>query len=89
MEVISEKSEDNTFLGTVNASADTVSSIASPWVVDITLNRHVVQFKIDTGADVTVSGETEYNEAQDGPLQSPKTTLSGPSQTPLEVLNKS
>ena len=59
-----------------------------PWVVDLTLNGHPVQFKIDTGADVTVIGETDYKEARDGPLQSSKPTLSGPSQTPLEVLGK-
>ena len=45
---------------------------------------------IDTGADVTVHviGETDYNEARDGPLQSSKHTSSDPSQTPLEVLGK-
>ena len=85
---INKESEDDMFLGTVNASADTVSSTGSPWVVDLTLNGHPVQFKIDTGADVTVIGETEYNKARDGELQSSKTTLSGASQTPLEVLGK-
>ena len=30
----------------------------------------------------------QNNGARDGPLQSSKTTLSGPSQTPLEVLGK-
>ena len=88
MGTINKESEDDIFLGTVNASADTVSSTGSPWVVDLTLNGHPVQFKIDTGADATVIGETDYNEARDGPLQSSKTTLSGPSQTPLEVLGK-
>ena len=58
------------------------------YVVDLNLNVHSVQFKIDTGADITVIGETEYNEARDGLLQSSKTTLSGPNQTPLEVLGK-
>lgn len=47
-----------------------------------------MQFKIDIGADVIVIGETDYNQVQDGPLQSSKTTLSGPSQMPLEVLGK-
>ena len=58
------------------------------YIVDLTLNGYLVQFKIDTGADITVIRETEYNGAQDGPLQSSKTTLNGPSQTPLEVLGK-
>ena len=43
---------------------------------------------IDTGADVAVISETDYNKAWDGLLQSNKTTLSAPSQTPLEVLGK-
>ena len=55
---------------------------------NLTLNGHPVQFKIDTGADVTVTGETDHNEAQHGPLQSSRTTLGGPSQMPLEVLGK-
>ena len=42
------------------------------YIVDLTLNGHSVQFKIDTGADVTVIRETEYNEVRDGPLQSSK-----------------
>lgn len=79
---------DDIFLGTVNASADTVSMTGSPWVIDLTLNGQSVQFKIDTRADITVIGEADYNQVRDGPLQSSKTTLSGPSQMPLEVLGK-
>ena len=56
---INRESEDDISLGTVNASADTVSSTESPWVINLTLNGHPVQFKIDTGADVTVIGETD------------------------------
>ena len=68
MGTINRESEDDIFLGTVNASADTVSSTGSPWVINLTLNGHSVQFKIDTGADVTVIEETDYNEARDRPL---------------------
>ena len=67
---INNKSEDDIFLGTVNASGDTVSSTGSPWVVDLSLNGHPVQFKVHTRADVTVIEETDYNKAGDGPLQS-------------------
>ena len=83
-----ERGEDDIFLGTVYASADAVSMTGSPWVIDLTLNGRPVQFKIDTGADVTVIGETDYNQVRDGQLQNSKTTLSGPSQRPLEVLGK-
>ena len=63
------------------ASADAVSMTGSPWVIDLTLNGRPVQFKIDTGADVTVIGETDYNQVRDGQLQNSKTTLSGPRST--------
>ena len=39
--------------------------------MNLTLNRHPVQFKIDTGADVTVIGEIDYNEAQDDHYEVP------------------
>ena len=53
-----EREEGDIFLGTVNASADTVSVTVSPWVIDLTLNGQPLQFKIDTGADVTAIEET-------------------------------
>ena len=53
---INRESEDDIFLGTVNASADTVSSKGSPWVINLTLNGHPVQFKIDTGANASYWG---------------------------------
>ena len=59
MGTINRESENDIFLGTVNSSADTVSSKGSLWVINLTLNGHPVQFKIDTGADVTVIGETD------------------------------
>ena len=79
------ESKEEVFLGTVHASADSVSSTGSPWVVDLTLHGCLVQFKIDTGADVTVIGESDYDQCRDGPLQSCGTTLSGPSQNQLVV----
>jgi len=50
-----------------------------------TLNNRHLNFKIDTGADVTVISEEEYCEQNDGPLQPTDRVLSGPSQHPLEV----
>ena len=51
---IEMEEDDDIFLGTVNVSADAVSMTGSPWVIDLTLNGQSVQFKIDTGADITV-----------------------------------
>ena len=55
------ESKEEVFLGIVHASVDAVSSTGSPWVVDLTLSGHLVQFKIDTGADITVIGESDYD----------------------------
>jgi len=49
------------------------------------LNNRRLNFKIDTGADVTVISEEEYCEKIDGPLQPTDRALSGPSQHLLEV----
>ena len=77
LETINKENEDGIFLGTVNASAYMVSLTGSPWVVDLTLNGHSVllQFKLDTGANINIIGEIDYNEAQNDPLQSSKTIL--------------
>ena len=85
---IDVESKEEIYFGTVHASADAISSTGSPWVVDLTLNGHLVQFKIDTGADVIVIGESDYDQGWDGPLQSCGTTLSGPSQNQLVVVGK-
>ena len=58
---IDVESKEEVFLGIVHASVDAVSSTGSPWVVDLTLSGHLVQFKIDTGADITVIGESDYD----------------------------
>ena len=55
---------------------------SNPWVTELTLSG---QFKIDTGADVTVIPNTEYSRSRDGPL-SP--ALSGPGQHVLKVQGK-
>ena len=87
LETINKENEDGIFLGTVHASAYMVSLTGSPWVVDLTLNGHSVllQFKLDSGANIKIIEEIDYNEARDGPLQSSKTILSSPSQMPPEV----
>lgn len=54
----------------------------------ITLNNEDIEFQIDTGADVTVTTERDYNAIRDGPLAPPKRSLSGPSRQTLDVLGK-
>ena len=69
----------NSFLGMIHGSQD------SPWVINLLLNGQTIQFKIDTGADVTVIPDTEYSRSRDGPLSPPDRTLSGPGQHVLKV----
>ena len=44
-----------------------------------------IEFKIDTGADVTVISEQEYLSKQDGPLRRINRVFSGPSQQMLDA----
>ena len=46
---------------------------------DSELNKQAITFKIDTGADVTVISEADYNEDKDGSLSTYNKQLSGPS----------
>ena len=49
------------------------------------LNRRMIKFKIDTGADVTVIPLTTYDLYYDGPLHCTKMPLVGPGQNELKV----
>ena len=68
--------EGDAFLGTI----DTVTDSTKSWTTDILLNGQMLQFKVDTGADVTVIPVKSYSEIRDGPLSLPDKTLSGPTQ---------
>ena len=57
-----------------------LSSTNAPWTTNLELNGRNIEFKIDTGADVTVISEQEYLSKQDGPLTQTNRVLSGPSQ---------
>ena len=60
-----------------------------PWVMDIQLNGELNEFKIDTGADVTVMiPVATYKASRDKRLQPAGRILYGPSQHPMLVLGK-
>ncbi len=80
--VTEEDSEDDSFLGVIHVDTATVSQ---EWTIPVTLNR---EFKIDTGADVTVIPETVYEKERDGPMSRVEIRLSGASQHPLHVCGK-
>ena len=66
IEEIAEDSEEEAFLGTVSANAVGANA---PWLVKAKLNGADIEFKVDTGADVTVIPEQLYSTARDGELQ--------------------
>ena len=86
---VSIENTDYEFLGTITSSqVDTAEAEEKPWMVHLHMNNHLMEVKIDLGADVTVIAETDYLDTQDGPLQMASTVLRGPNSTPLTVIGK-
>ena len=82
-----EDVEDDLFVGMVEepeplAVPNIISGI-DPWTVDIFLNEYPIEFQIDTGADVTVISEDQYQKLKMPGLQPPSKSLVGPSQDKL------
>ena len=73
------------FLGTVDA--DTVNT-SKPWTVVLQLNNRALEFKVDTGADVTVIPENAYLPRKDGELEPASIPLNRPTGEPLEVCRR-
>ena len=95
MDDISDNNSDVTsstgelsFLDTVSSEVSFVHGGSQPWTVVLGLNSSQTEFKIDTGADVTVVPEHVYKESRDGPLSSSDRILRGPSKCSLQVLGK-
>ena len=84
-EVQASDDSENEFLGVIHSETDSLSSTEAPWTTILELNGRNIEFKIDTGADVTVISEQEYLSKQDGPLAQANRVLSGPSQQKLDV----
>ena len=80
--LVSDDSQDE-FLGVIHSAADSLSSTETPWTTKLEVNDRNIDFKIDTGADVTVI--SEYISKQDGPLRQTNRVLSGPSKQKLDV----
>ena len=60
--------EQKEFLGTIQVDTANSNIATSPWTAPIKANERVVNFKIDTGADVTVIPTKQYDSVKDGPL---------------------
>ena len=73
------------FLGTVNT--DTVSTNKS-WTAVLQLNNRAIEFKVDTGADVTVITKSVYCPNKDGKLEPASIPLNGLTGETLEVCGR-
>ena len=71
--------EEFIFLDTIHTEIAVVEGGTKPWTIDIQLNSDLIEFKIDTGADVTVIPATMYKEPRDKSLQPADKILHGPS----------
>ena len=78
----SRRSEKEAYLRTISANA---IGAKAPWLVKAKLNGAEVEFKVDTGADVTVIPERMYNPTRDRKLQPSTLPLSGPTGETLRV----
>ena len=82
---ISELENEIAFLDTVESDVATVKGEGQPWMISLYLNNCQREFKIDTGADVTVIPENTYEKSRDGPLSPPGRVRRGPGQHALPV----
>ena len=62
-----------------------LSSTKAPWITNLELNGRNIEFKIATGADITVISEQEHLSKHDGSLTQTNQVLSSPSQQKLDV----
>ena len=74
-----DDANSDAFLGTIHSDA------AGPWTTTLVLNNRSLEFKVDTGADVTVIPEADYCEERDGVLRASERVLTGAGQQPLQV----
>ena len=61
-----QEDSDADFMGAAHADSDAINAEHNPWVTS--KKQPVVTFKIDTGTDVTLISDTDYNEESVGPL---------------------
>ena len=73
------------FLGAMYSEIAGVKSEGTSWTVTLDLNNRSVEFKVDTGTDVTVVSDTIYCQEQDGLLRSSEHQLTGAGQEPVQV----
>ena len=83
--VVQDDSGDEAFLGTIGVNGVATNT---PWSVKLLLNRRTQEFKVDTGADMTVIPQTAYKRENDGELVPSNLPLNGPTGEMLNVCGK-
>ncbi|KAL5493718.1 hypothetical protein EMCRGX_G014937 [Ephydatia muelleri] len=82
---VAEVEPDESYVDT--AFLDTLSQNSSEtWRVKLRLCGQMLEFKIDTGAEVTAISDAAFRTLRGPKLKSPKKTLYGPARTPLKLI---
>ena len=89
VKAVSTEDPDDFFVGAVEEPTPlvipTINSGTDPWTVDVLLNDCRIEFQIDTGADVSVISEEQYQKLKVPELKHSNKSLIGPSQDKLPV----
>ena len=84
---VAEVEPDESYVDT--AFLDTLSQNSSEtWRVKLRLCGQMLEFKIDTGAEVTAISDAAFRTLRGPKLKSPKKTLYGPARTPLKLIGQ-
>jgi len=73
------ETQEDPFLGAINPQSQ------SQWTEIVHLNGHPIQFKLDTGAEVTAMSEATYNHIGRPHLEKSEKKLLGPAGTALSI----
>ena len=82
-ELTSESILETAFLDTL------ATEPTSAWFASVKLNKQEINFKLDTGAEVTAISEEVYQGLQKPKLSTPEKALYGPSRRPSRCLGSS
>ena len=80
--VHSETSIDSAFLDVMTGTDQ------SSWTVEISMNNHLIQFKLDTGAEVTAVSDQVFSSLCNVKLQKASKVLLGPARQKLEAIGQ-
>ena len=80
--------EEAAFMGVINGTVAAVNTSRDAWTATISLKGTSVDFKLDTGADVTAIPLNTFNSLADVKLMKSDRILKGPDQAALKVKGK-